>query len=79
MFFRKRVKRETITGKGKEDTKALHKIFDVLNYTPVRYGFLSSWILFTDTAREALRNDGVRRGQYLGAAAAWGCACGYSL
>lgn len=55
MFFRKRVKRETITGKGKEDTKALHKIFDVLNYTPVRYGFLSSWILFTDTAREALR------------------------
>ena len=55
MFFRKRVKRETITGKGKEDTKALHKIFDVLNYTPVRYGFLSSWMSFMESAEGVIR------------------------
>lgn len=55
MFFRKRVKRETITGKGKEVTKALRKIFDVLNYTPVRYGFLRSWLLFFDSADAAIR------------------------
>ena len=54
-IFRKKPKRETLTGKGKEDTKALHKIFDVLNYTPVRYGFLNSWLTFMDSAEEIIR------------------------
>ncbi len=54
-IFHRRAKRETLTGKGKEDTKALHKIFDVLNYTPVRYGFLNSWLSFMDSAEDLFR------------------------
>ena len=54
-IFQKKPKRETPAGKGKEDTTAFRKIFDVLNYTPVRYGFLKSWLVFMDSAEDIFR------------------------
>jgi len=55
LIFRKKTKRDTPAGKGKEDTTAFRKIFDVLNYTPVRYGFLQSWLVFMDSAEDIFR------------------------
>lgn len=54
-IFRNRTKRKTPTGKGKEDTTAFRKIFDVLNYTPVRYGFLKTWLVFMNSSEDIFR------------------------
>lgn len=55
LMIHKKTKRDTPAGKGKEDTTDFRKIFDVLNYTPVRYGFLKSWLVFMDSAEGIFR------------------------
>lgn len=54
-IFRQKPKRDTPAGKGKEDTTAFRKVFNVLNYTPVRYGFLKSWVSFMNSAEDIFR------------------------
>ncbi len=48
-------KKNRAVGRGKEQARAFHKEFDVLNYTPIDYKYLASYVQFKETAEQKFR------------------------
>lgn len=55
MFGKKKPQRELVRGNGRDAIPLQHTLFETLNYTPVPYGFLTSWLDFRSNTPELLR------------------------